>query len=304
LIAAVLGAGYAYLVLFGVALMTETPFIVALLFALDLAHELVEKPTLGKWIGLGVALAFTILLRMAILPFVVVLLGWVCWRSQVRPRMVHLGIPLVIIGLALLPWTIRNYRLYGRFMLLESQFGHIFWNANHLSHGSRFSDADWVAPLPDDIRDLNEADKTYTLLQRGIQNVRADPVRYIRLCISRIPVFFTFWPTAESSTLSNVARVLSFGILLPFMVCGLILSVRQWRRYSLIYFFAIFHSGIHLASWAMIRYRLPIDAVLLPFAAAAIAQIWDFFVQQYRSNLRVPPAGPDRKSHQVEQPLP
>jgi len=33
------------------------------------------------------------------------------------------------------------------------------------------------------------------------------------------------------------------------------------------------YTAVHLASWANVRYRLPVDAVLLIFAAAGIADL-------------------------------
>ncbi len=37
--------------------------------------------------------------------------------------------------------------------------------------------------------------------------------------------------------------------------------------------FAIVYTGIHLLTWALIRYRLPVDMVLIPFAGVAFVDI-------------------------------
>ena len=37
--------------------------------------------------------------------------------------------------------------------------------------------------------------------------------------------------------------------------------------------FIVFYSALHILTWAMSRYRLPEDAVLLIFAAVAIAKL-------------------------------
>jgi hypothetical protein len=42
---------------------------------------------------------------------------------------------------------------------------------------------------------------------------------------------------------------------------------------TLILAFIIVYTAVHLASWANVRYRLPIDAVLLIFAGLALARI-------------------------------
>ena len=283
LLAAGLTAVYAYLVYFSATLMTETLFIAAILLALDTSLDLVERSTWGRWLRLGLTLAIAVLFRMAVLPFVFLLLIWIAFKSKKRPRLYHVLLPLLIIALAVSPWTVRNYRLYGRFMLSESQFGHVFWNANHPDRGASydFEESAWVAPLPEDIRDLNEADKTYILLARGIRNVLADPVRFLILSLNRAVVMFMFWPSPHSPLISNVSRVFSFGILFPFMLYGLFLSFRNWRRCTLLYLFMIVHVSVYLTSWVLIRYRLPIDPLLILFAALALLDIWHRLVTRW-----------------------
>lgn len=77
LLAAGLAAVYAYLVYFSATLMTETPFMAAILLALDTSLDLVEQSTWGRWLRLGLALAIAVLFRMAVLPFVFLLLPWI-----------------------------------------------------------------------------------------------------------------------------------------------------------------------------------------------------------------------------------
>ena len=122
---------------------------------------------------------------------------------------------------------------------------------------------------------MDEAALDHALLRKGIKFVVADPWRYLLLSLSRVPHYFKFWPSPYSSTISNVSRVCSFGLLLPLMLLGLILS---WRSHGasiiLLYLFIVIYSGIHLLSWASIRYRLPVDAVFLLFAGLAGVYLW------------------------------
>lgn len=276
LLAALLAAVYAYLILYSATLLTETPFILFLLLALDQAYQLLETPRPGTFLLLGVGLAGALLFRMAVLPFVAVLLIWLVLKlrqQQKRYPAWQILIPCGLMVVAVAPWTIRNYELYGRFMLLESQFGHVFWNGNHPDRPSDWGEVGWVAPIPADLADLNEADLTYELLSRGQQEVLAHPDRFLRLTLGRARVFFMFWPSASSSLMSNVGRVLSFGLFLPFMLAGLILSLKSWQKLLPIYLFLVIHLGVYLSSWVMIRYRVPADALLLLFAGLTFSLI-------------------------------
>ncbi len=140
--------------------------------------------------------------------------------------------------------------------------------------------------IPDDIvaQNLNEAEMDSALLKRGVEFVVAEPRRYVLLSLSRIPSYFTFWPAADSSTVSNLSRIVSFGFFLPFMLYGLILSigrkVSSWREwlaspFILFYLFIIIYAAMHIMTWALVRYRVPIDAIFIIFAGWAMVDIFD-----------------------------
>jgi hypothetical protein len=43
---------------------------------------------------------------------------------------------------------------------------------------------------------------------------------------------------------------------------------------GLLIVFAIIYTSIHLLTWALIRYRLPVDAALIPFAGLALYDLY------------------------------
>ena len=91
--------------------------------------------------------------------------------------------------------------------------------------------------------------------------------------------------------INNIGRVLSFALFLPVMIYGLWISSHQWRRYWFLYVFMIFYTVMHLLTWSMIRYRLPVDAVLLLFAALALANLAQH-LRLIRAERRLPQNAP------------
>lgn len=287
LVAAAIAAVYAYLIYYGVTLVTEPLFILMLLVTMLLTYSLLDRPRAWKWPALGAALALAVLLRMAVIFFAIALLGWLAWRIQQRRWRVL--IPLAVIGLAIVPFTIQNYQTFHRFLLLEANFGHVFWNGNHPDSLGNFHPYR-VFPIPADVLALNnDVDITNELLRRGIQNILHDPGLFVMLTITRLREFFLFWPTPESDLLANTLRVFSFGIMWPFAAAGLWLSRRQWRDLLPIYIFMVMHTGVYAITWTMIRYRVPLDAFLILFAAVAGVQIYRWITALYRN--RKQPAG-------------
>ncbi|MBC8262801.1 MAG: hypothetical protein H8E47_01570 [Anaerolineales bacterium] len=285
LLAAGCSAFYAYFILYAAQLLTETFYIVVLLWSLEqsmaLESKLRSKSSKGTdpapGLTLGLSLGMAALLRQSILPWVVVLFAWLLWvgyrQSQLRQALMALSISGLTLALCLVPFTIRNYLVYDDFLLLNSNAGYAMYSAQHPLHGTDFQ-AFAAAPLPPDLdRQLNEAQLDRELLRRGLQFVIRDPGRYLLLSFSRVKDYFMFWPSAESTPLYNVGRVISFGLFLPFMIYGLWCSRRDWRRYGLLYGFIAFYSLLHIFTWAMHRYRLPVDGVLMLFAALGLADL-------------------------------
>ncbi len=286
--AAGLTAVYFYFIYYGATLMTEPFYITVILASLYVTILLAEEKRGLRWgVLLGLLLGLTVLLRqlyMLFVPFQLLWLLWAGWKGHGRiPWAQTIAAGLVIVVMVL-PFTYYNYTRFGRFVLLNTNAGYAFYLGNHPVYGTRFIPIldDYRPLIPQDvpINELDEAALDQEFLQRGIGFVTADPGRYVLLSLSRIPVYFTFWPTADSGLLSNVARMGSFGLLLPFMAYGLFLALRrQWgwsllaQPVFLLILFCLIYTAVHLLTWALIRYRLPVDAVLLIFAGLGVVDL-------------------------------
>lgn len=310
LVAAALTAGYVYFIYYAGVLMTESFYITAILGALYLALRLAEADNGRelKWaLALGVLLGVIVLLRQLFLlfiPFLFLWLWWVRYHETGRvPLAATLGAGLVVVAM-ILPFTLYNYARFDRFVLLNTNAGYAFFWANHPIYGTQFEPilppemGSYVDLIPRELGGLDEAALDQELLVRGLQFVVEEPGRYALLSLSRIPAYLMFWPSPESGTISNVARVLSFGLLWPFMLVGLVRAFFRRRRLavdvsaaSLIVLFAAVYTAIHLLSWALIRYRLPVDAVLLLFAGLAAWELIRWLWGLLRSNPRAEAVG-------------
>jgi 4-amino-4-deoxy-L-arabinose transferase-like glycosyltransferase len=274
LVAAGLTAVYGYFIYYNVALMTETFFIVLVLLTLYLSLELQEEPTLVRWAGLGLSLGLAGLLRQTVLLFALLLLVWLFLELRGRGiRWGYFAVPVAIIVLLVAPWTLRNYLVYRGFLLLNSNAGYALYASNNSDLGTDWRNEVVVVPVPEELKGRNEAELDRALAQKGINLILADPERYLWLSLDKTLEYFKFWPSSDSSRISNLNRVFSFGLYLPFMIVGLGLSVLRWRNFVPLYLFIVIHTGIHLLSWPSLRYRLPVDAVLMVFAGLTLIEL-------------------------------
>lgn len=304
LIAAGITAIYIYFIYYAASLMTEPFYGVGVLATLSLALTVVQRANRpGIWptaLLFAISMTATVLLRqlfMLVLPFIFLWMLWAARQGGLRGPAVRrvFGTQVVagvLLLLAILPITLYNYQRFERFVLLNTNAGYVLFWGNHPTHGTRFISAEemgnnYQSLIPNELRGLDEAALDQALLAEGIGFIVDDPSRYVLLSLSRIPAYFYFWPDTTSGTLSNISRVASFGIFLPFMLYGL---VRVWgnsegktgRRWQwqrpgaaiwLLYIFMAVYTLIHLLTWALIRYRLPVDSVLVLFAAIALEEV-------------------------------
>lgn len=297
LVAAALTAVYTYFIYYSASLMTEPFYLVLILTSLWLAIRLARsglEPPLrpgglrqSAWVlglALGLSLGAVILLRqlfMLIIPFIFLWVWWASRRKQIWPLVLS---GLVIVAM-IVPFTFFNYLRFDRFVLLNTNAGYAFFWANHPIYGTHFVPiltpemGSYADLIPKELLSLDEAALDQALLKRGFEFIIQDPVRYFLLSLSRIPAYFMFWPSVRSSSVSNLARVGGFGLLLPFMLYGLYRSAVSWVRpyldqpVMLLYLFVGVYTAVHLLSWALVRYRLPVDAVLVLFAGLALVDL-------------------------------
>lgn len=274
LVAAGLAAVYGYFIYYNAALMTESFFIILVLLILYLSIELKETPTLIHWLVLGFSLGLAALLRQTILLFAPFLILWLFIELRARTiKWWFFALPVVIVILMVAPWTLRNYQIYDQFLLLNSNAGYALFASNNPNLGTDWRNDIVVVPVPKELAGQNEAQIDRALTKKGIEFILVDPERYLRLTLDKTLEYFKFWPSSESSRVSNLNRVLSFGLYLPFMLLGLYLSFSRWRSFVPLYLFIVIHTGIHLLSWPAPRYRLSVDAVLMVFAGLALCEL-------------------------------
>lgn len=312
LIAGAVMAVYAYFVYYSAAIMTESFFIICLALVILVAFRLGRIDERGQhsvWMAsparlgllLGVSAGALVLLRQAALIILPVIWLWIVVagrrQGQLRDAVIGTAISAVVVAAMILPWTVYNYQRFHQFVLLNTNAGFAFYLSNHPIYGTVFQPilsedvATYRSLIPTSLIHLNEAQLDHALLQLGIGFVVTDPVRYVLLSLSRIPVFFMFWPSPDSSTFSNLARSLSFGLMWPFMLAGIVMVARKQgvRRFlegesGLLFVVIVVYTGVHLLSWALIRYRIPLDALLLPFAGVSLQATW-MWLQRHRGGM-------------------
>jgi hypothetical protein len=103
----------------------------ALIFWATLAVR--EAKTVLPWVGYGALWATGVLVNPSLLSLFPFLVGWAVWESRraSAPWSKFAAATLLVFAIGLVPWTVHNYRVFGKIIVLRSNFGLELWLGNN-----------------------------------------------------------------------------------------------------------------------------------------------------------------------------
>ncbi len=279
LLAALLTAVDPLCVGFSAAVLTEIPFMLLFVLALWLLIQLLSQPgSAWRWILFSICFATGVYVRAEVALCIFPLLGWLIWMNRRSPHLRHaVGgtiASLAILTLILLPWWLRNYRLFHhdffRFTTLQgiSLYESVYSGA---TGGPRQSDI----VRPPAIQNLPEGQRDAAWTRRAFADVFDHPFRMVRLGFVKIGRTWSPWLHARgySRPWLNALLCVWYVPLFLLALAGLPI-LRTWRGPAGILLIGILYfTAMHAVFLGSVRYRVPVMPLVCIFAAAAPA-IW------------------------------
>jgi len=230
----------------------------------------------GPLLTAGALAGVAVLTRPAMLFFLPLVALWLASRREWR------GLVLLLLACALviLPWTVRNAREYGRFVLVASEGGITFWTGNHplaIGEGD-------LAANPQLKREnvalrarhpgLTPEQLEPVYVRDALRFIREQPGAWARLLVRK--AFYTVVPVGPSYRLHSPlylgASVLSYLAVLPFALLGLVRLARARRLPVPLLLLAASSVLVCLVFFPQERFRIPVvDPTLLVMAASSRA---------------------------------
>jgi hypothetical protein len=223
----------------------------------------------------GVLIGFAILIRPAMLVFLPLGAIWLIARGQTRLA----ATVLLLAALVVAPWTVRNFRVHGRFVLVASEGGVTFWTGNHpLARG----EGD-LAANPD----LKLAEIEFRRAHPGLSAEALEPLYYRDAWqwIAAHPLdwavllarkaFFTVVPLGPSYTLHStrywIASLVSYLLVLPLAILGFVRLWHSAHRPTAVLLLGSSAVLVGLIFFPQERFRIPVIDPVLILSASAVA---------------------------------
>lgn len=290
LLAAGLIAFWPSLILYVTVLASEVFF---LFFVLGGALAFL-RPWRQVWLGIlvsGLFWAVAVYVRPIAL-FLPLVFGFalIVRGARFKSTFIKVVVTMLVMAIAIAPWTARNYQVFGKPVLISTNFGPNFWMGNNPETRG------FYMPLPDRARGLSETDRAAMLQSEAMDYIRAEPlafltrtaIKFLRLHERETVAVHMNMPGIERSFGSGTVlwlKVLTTGywsLILALSLVGLVLLARRIGLFGMLLhpatLYWLYVSAIHAIIVIGDRYHFPAIPIIAVLAAlslsALVSRLW------------------------------
>jgi len=243
-----------------------------------LTLELEQRDGLHPWLELGLLWGIAVLTNTSMLAFLPACGLWAWYRRARRGKRSFGGIALAsIIFLACItPWLIRNYRTFGQFVFLRSNFGAELRVGN--GPGANGTWMEYLHPTQNvyemrRYRQLGEIAYVAERKREAIAFIREDYLRFAGLCLKR---FIYYWAgRPRPAQISALPPLENFVFLTSSVLAiwGLARALGQHRPGAWLFFWLILcYPLVYYVTFPHARYRHPIEPELIILIVYVISE--------------------------------
>jgi len=283
LIAALISACYPFFVFYSALILSETLFLFAIsvyFYFLLCSHK--SAPLLA-----GLLSGVCHLIRPSLMYFFPVVWCWQYFIRKISFKYVLLGILCFVV--LIIPWGVRNQIVLGQFLLSTSGTGQVLWEGNNPSNisggtsGEFRGGENYLKNIPSGVDELkiDEWKK-----QKAVRFIKEQPKRFVEMCWKRFLRFWHLWPNypSYSKGIYKWLSLFSFGPVLFFAAITFWTLPEHRTKLSLIAVFIIYYTAIHVISIGSIRYRLPLEPLLISLSAVSFSNLFSSKMSLYFRN--------------------
>jgi hypothetical protein len=255
--------------------------LVPLLIALVLFDllRLAESGETRHLVRCGLLMGVTALVEPAVLPFYAAACAWLLIYSLrgFVPAVRHCAWLACLTLLCIVPWTIRNYVTFERFVLIKSPAGMNLLYGNN-PHGNGVSQNLYVHFLPEEkafLDQLDEISQDDIMFSMAWGFIRNHPLTFIRMTLRRVVAFWNFY-NPDSPSPHNMLRGLAYGCAALAALVGLALSDRYRKATALLVSLFLGYPLIYYVTHvSFYRYRFPVEPFVILLASFAVVTIFE-----------------------------
>jgi len=265
---------YPFYVFYSGYVLTETLFVfLSCLSLLYLIRFIKTGSYQDSWLS-GIFLGLSALTRPIALGFGLFFI--MCYFFVSRRRLKGVVIILATMFLVVSPWTIRNYIVFEKFVPITTEVGRVFYSGNNPMNktGGCIRDIDFIEP--EETVSMGEVEASNYMFKKGLEFTRDNPWVFFKVSIKKLGRLwrvFPFYTSGFTDIKYKLISMFSYGLILPFFLIGLFLSMRNWKLVLPLYCLIVYTSIFCMIFYGTMRFRLPIMPAVIVLGSVGIDRL-------------------------------
>lgn len=245
-------------------LYTET-FFIFLLFLITYLIIIMQRVSLAGCAALGLLCAALTLLRSnGFLMIFIVVFGLIikARNANLTLNKIFLSISTLILCFVLVitPWTIRNYTVHKRFVLISTNAGLNMYQATIKTSGKIYA----IDPKdPVEVKASaasNEVDRNSIYTRAAMGFYKKHPLKALKMLALR---YLFFWNIIDWEVMGGEVVNYQYVFILPFAIAGALFALKTQKEVTIILLVMMSFISLVLLIPGTARYRMPIDGYLM-----------------------------------------
>ena len=270
IISALIFALYPFSIFYSISALSETLFVFLLLLSILMFYR-------NDFFYGSLLIILSIYIKPTpdiFAPFLILIFSLVIKKYSFKKSIFHLCIYYTLYILLLSPWWFHNWKKYDGFVRINLSGGYHLYSGNNIKNktgggiGGIDVDHNWS---DEDIK--YKGIEFHNKFKKEAYNfIKENPKEFVNLTMIKFLRFWQIYPYTDEykGTIYKLISTLSYGIILILSILFIFNSKKFLRIISPLLTIIFFTTAIHCITIASIRYRYPIEPILIIFASYTI----------------------------------
>lgn len=282
-------AVYPFSVFYSAYILSETLAIFLFVICVWFLINITERRGYVYAVLAGLSFGYLHLVKTSVFPLILALgiLLIVADLKRIGGNVLRFVVMFVAVMAIVAPWAIRNYTVFGKFISSSTMGGFVLYSGNNPKNvtggGIYPDDLDYPADIKTKYAEQLKLSSEYFLSenkdrtslrkiaeieleidnmykQKAVDFIKKNPGRFISFGFKKFGRLWRVTPYASdySSAKYKIISILSYGVLIPFFLIGIVLAIIKWKVWYAIILPILYITAVHCVFIGSVRYREPV----------------------------------------------
>ena len=270
IISALIFALYPFSIFYSISALSETLFVFLLLLSILMFYR-------NDFFYGSLLIILSIYIKPTsdiFAPFLILIFSLVIKKYSFKKSIFHLCIYYTLYILLLSPWWFHNWKKYDGFVRINLSAGYHLYSGNNIKNktGGGIGGIDVDHNWSDEDIKYRGIEFHNKFKKEAYNFIKENPKEFVNLTMIKFLRFWRMHPYTDEykGTIYKLISTLSYGIILILSILFIFNSKKFLRIISPLLTIIFFTTAIHCITIASIRYRYPIEPILIIFASYTI----------------------------------